>query len=63
MAAASNWKSRKFASQIIVLAIASAMLWFGKLDGDQWAALAAFVAGAYQVANVAHRKAETSDDA
>ena len=50
-----NFRSTKFWSQIVVLALASVMLWHGKLDGATWAMLSAACVGVYAGANVSEK--------
>jgi hypothetical protein len=49
---------RKFIIALIVIGIASLMLWFGKVTGDNFTSILIWITGLYMGGNVAAKVAE-----
>lgn len=51
-----KWTSRKFWTMMLWQAVATAMLWFGKLESEHYWMLSGILVGSYMAANVAAGK-------
>lgn len=50
-----DYKSRKFVMCYLLMIVATALLWFGKVEASIWKDVVTLVFGAYVIGNVAQK--------